>query len=146
MFFFNLLDPPPPQKKKTKKITQLLQNCIGPTIRNGQESWCLPYAGFFLVMMYGSVLFFTPCNAIFFCLWPPLVFLAQIRTIVVPESSNSPNCVNCNLLLSSQLCDQTLNLRCCNTLPHLDSPLTNFKSPVYYTFIGLNLTYVCKKG
>ena len=26
---------------------QLLQNCIGPTIRIGQESWCLPYAGFF---------------------------------------------------------------------------------------------------
>ena len=31
----------------TKKILQLLQNCIGPTIRIGWESWCLPYAGFF---------------------------------------------------------------------------------------------------
>ena len=26
---------------------QPLQICIGPTIRIGQESWCLPYAGFF---------------------------------------------------------------------------------------------------
>ena len=24
-----------------------LQICIGPTIRIGRESWCLPYAGFF---------------------------------------------------------------------------------------------------
>ena len=36
-----------PLKKNTKKITQLVQNCIGPTIRIGGESWCLPYAGFF---------------------------------------------------------------------------------------------------
>ena len=27
---------------------QPLQICIGPTIRIGQESWCLLYAGFFL--------------------------------------------------------------------------------------------------
>ena len=26
---------------------QPLQNCIGPTIRIGQEILCLPYAGFF---------------------------------------------------------------------------------------------------
>ena len=26
---------------------QPLQICIGPTIRIGRESWCLPYAGFF---------------------------------------------------------------------------------------------------
>ena len=26
---------------------QPLQNCISPTILIGQESWCLPYAGFF---------------------------------------------------------------------------------------------------
>ena len=26
---------------------QPLQICIGPTIRIGQESWCLSYAGFF---------------------------------------------------------------------------------------------------
>ena len=39
----------------TKKIFKIffikikpLQNCIGPTIRIGQESWCLLYAGFFL--------------------------------------------------------------------------------------------------
>ena len=25
---------------------QPLQICIGPTIRIGRESWCLPYAGF----------------------------------------------------------------------------------------------------
>ena len=40
--------------KKIKKkiyiyITQPLQICIGPTIHIGQESWCLPYAGFFLM-------------------------------------------------------------------------------------------------
>ena len=27
---------------------QPLQICIGPTSRIGRESWCLPYAGFFL--------------------------------------------------------------------------------------------------
>ena len=27
---------------------QPLQICIGPIIRIGRESWCLPYAGFFL--------------------------------------------------------------------------------------------------
>ena len=26
---------------------QQLQICIGPIIRIGRESWCLPYAGFF---------------------------------------------------------------------------------------------------
>ena len=31
---------------KKKYITELLQNCIAPTIRIGRESWCLPYAGF----------------------------------------------------------------------------------------------------
>ena len=35
--------------KKHKKNTQLLKNCIGPTIRIGPESWCLPYAGFFFI-------------------------------------------------------------------------------------------------
>ena len=34
-------------KKKKKKIMEPFQICIGPTIRIGQESWCLPYAGFF---------------------------------------------------------------------------------------------------
>ena len=34
------------KKEKKEKITQLFQNCIGPTIRSGRESWCLPYAGF----------------------------------------------------------------------------------------------------
>ena len=27
-------------------ITQVLQNCIGPTIRIGQENWCFLYAEF----------------------------------------------------------------------------------------------------
>ena len=35
-------------KKNIKKITQTLQICIGPTIRIGRKSWCLPYAGFFI--------------------------------------------------------------------------------------------------
>ena len=38
-----------PHKIKFKKIItmQLLQNCIGPTIRIGQEFQCLQYAGLF---------------------------------------------------------------------------------------------------
>ena len=32
--------------KEKKQITQPLQICIGPTIRIGRESWCLPYAGY----------------------------------------------------------------------------------------------------
>ena len=35
------------KKEKKRKITQPLQICIGPSIRIGRESWCLPYAGFF---------------------------------------------------------------------------------------------------
>ena len=31
---------------------QPLQICIGPIIRIGRESWCLPYAGFLLEKMY----------------------------------------------------------------------------------------------
>ena len=34
------------KKKKKKKIMQPVQICIGATMRIGQESWCLPYAGF----------------------------------------------------------------------------------------------------
>ena len=29
---------------------QPLQTCIGPIIRIGRESWCLPYAGFLLLI------------------------------------------------------------------------------------------------
>ena len=36
---------------KKEEITQPLQICIGPAIRIGQESWCLPYVGFFRVLM-----------------------------------------------------------------------------------------------
>ena len=39
-------------KKKKRKITQPLQICIGPSIRIGRESWCLPYAGFFSFYMF----------------------------------------------------------------------------------------------
>ena len=35
-----------PQNPPLKKITQPLQICIGPAIRIGRESWCLPYAEF----------------------------------------------------------------------------------------------------
>ena len=34
---------------------QPLQNCIGPTIRIGQEILCLPYAGFFVSESEASV-------------------------------------------------------------------------------------------
>ena len=27
------------------------QICIGPTIRIGRQSWCLPYAGFFFTVV-----------------------------------------------------------------------------------------------
>ena len=30
---------------------QPLQNCIGPTIRIGRESWCLPYAEFLFLLL-----------------------------------------------------------------------------------------------
>ena len=41
-----------PKKNKflnKNKIMQLLQNCIGPTIRIGREIQCLPYAGFLVI-------------------------------------------------------------------------------------------------
>ena len=40
-------------------MTQPLQNCIGPTIRIGQESWCLAYAGFFSYLYYGLYMCLT---------------------------------------------------------------------------------------
>ena len=33
---------------------QSLQVCIGPIIRIGRESWCLPYAGFFVNVLFYS--------------------------------------------------------------------------------------------
>ena len=30
---------------------QPLQNCIGPTIRLGREILCLPFAGFFVILL-----------------------------------------------------------------------------------------------
>ena len=38
-----------------------LQICIGPTIRIGRESWCLPYAGFFLVKPVNLRIYFQNC-------------------------------------------------------------------------------------
>ena len=45
--------------KKSRKVTQLLEICIGPTIHNGRESWCLPYAGFFQLVssLQSSILY-----------------------------------------------------------------------------------------
>ena len=34
---------------------QPLQICIGPTIRIGRESWCLPYAGFLVCNLMSTV-------------------------------------------------------------------------------------------
>ena len=33
---------------------QPLQNCIGPTIRIGREILCLPYAGFFILILFSD--------------------------------------------------------------------------------------------
>ena len=41
-------------RQKKKKIMQPLQICIGPTVRIGQESWCLLYAGFFYMCLFKS--------------------------------------------------------------------------------------------
>ena len=41
-------------KTKFKKTMQPLQTFIGPTIRMGRESWCLPYAGFLRGKCIGS--------------------------------------------------------------------------------------------
>ena len=50
---------------------QPLQICIGPTIRIGRESWCLPYAGFFtwkleLLQLWTTV----SIRPVFECYWP----------------------------------------------------------------------------
>ena len=39
---------------------QPLQICIGPIIRIGRESWCLPYAGFYKVSSYISLVILEP--------------------------------------------------------------------------------------
>ena len=44
---------------------QPLQICIGPIIRIGRESWCLPYAGF----LFYFYLYFYKTNVIFFDMW-----------------------------------------------------------------------------
>ena len=38
---------------------QPLQICIGPIIRIGRESWCLPYAGFFLAISFSLLNLYT---------------------------------------------------------------------------------------
>ena len=42
---------------------QPLQICIGPTLRIGQESWCLPYAGFLLDFFFFLVMFHSEIRA-----------------------------------------------------------------------------------
>ena len=39
-----------------------LQNCIGPTFCISQESWCLPYAGFFIILV--SIV--VQCNVLYY--------------------------------------------------------------------------------
>ena len=61
---------------------QPLQICIGPTIRIGQESWCLPYAGFLLNALdivniqniiknnfYGGLILQKHCFCFNYCGW-----------------------------------------------------------------------------
>ena len=52
------MPPPSPQILDSPQIfvtaiffsfSQPIQICIGSTIRIGRESWCLPYAGFFII-------------------------------------------------------------------------------------------------
>ena len=49
------------QATSQKNIMQLLQNCIGPTIRIAQESWCLTYAGFFKLLLFSNLEVCKPC-------------------------------------------------------------------------------------
>ena len=50
----------PPLHKKISEIKnmKILQNCIGPTIRIGQEIQCLPYAGFLSTDCFLSLIHF----------------------------------------------------------------------------------------
>ena len=48
-----------------KKITQPLQIWIGPTIRIGRESWCLPYARFFLYIFFSN----NVCIFLYWCFY-----------------------------------------------------------------------------
>ena len=53
---------------------QPLQICIGPTIRIGRESRCLPYAGFFCIV-------FTICTRREIQSLPDAIFLAKMPQI-----------------------------------------------------------------
>ena len=65
-------------KQNIYEITQLLQNCIGPTIRIGQESWCLPYAGS-LKRFFRAIYSEKPC----ICVRVPLCL---IQSNLTPKS------------------------------------------------------------
>ena len=58
---------------------QPLQICIGPTIRIGRESWCLPHAGFF-------------------CFWtPPLAAISSLLLLFITSQVPVPACLGADL-------------------------------------------------
>ena len=74
-----------------KKITQPLQICIGPTIRISRESWCLPYAGFFKLIIGQTVY----CSEQFTVLWS---FCVLSQTHLKPGDFHTTNVVTASLL------------------------------------------------
>ena len=89
---------------------QPLQICIGPNIRIGRESWCLPYAGFFFYMcMY---IFNFPNLAksskipIHRCMFPPPVL--RSASSAPPPSPGS----DCSCKRRPAASDEVL--RCCS--------------------------------
>ena len=77
---------------------QPLQNCIGPTIRIGRESWCLPYAGF---LARGLVLsFLCVQNNIKY----HYVLVVSLTTNSITNPFNTP-LANLPGLVSFELCE-----------------------------------------
>ena len=64
-FFFSFFFKEKSRNLKISFIMQPLHNCIDPTIRIGQESWCLPNAEFF-VIVFGFILDYYLLNVFFF--------------------------------------------------------------------------------
>ena len=63
-----------------------LQICIGPTIRIGRESWCLPYAGFlYSLLRLGLVvrLLFPECVRLLVIVLLGLCLLVCLRWLVL---------------------------------------------------------------
>ena len=56
---------------------QPLQICIGPIIRIGRESWCLPYAGFFNAKLHFLVIFFIVLSFLLCLLVILYIFVAK---------------------------------------------------------------------